>query len=158
MGFHVIEHRLAPVTVVLKHDIWAVAQNTACIHMGNCPSSWAIAQQPNFEADTYMACFTLGNYPKRNYPAPPAHFIAIISVPFGPACAAYLVFSARRQLASNDHMHGRGATRRLCHWSQWSRKSQHFRWIIRIALCSRTTWIYYRLDVKKMVKMQAYYK
>ncbi len=33
-------------TVSFMHEAWAVAQVVPCIHMGNCPSSWATAQEP----------------------------------------------------------------------------------------------------------------
>ncbi len=34
-----------PVATSIMHDIWAVAQIVLCIHKGNCPSSWATAQE-----------------------------------------------------------------------------------------------------------------
>ena len=39
--------------VSFMYERWAVAQIVPCIHRGNCPSSWAVAQGPFSAAKTY---------------------------------------------------------------------------------------------------------
>ena len=45
------------------YERWAVAQIVPCIHRGNCPSSWAVAQGPFSAAKTYTEPWFLGSCP-----------------------------------------------------------------------------------------------
>ncbi len=70
----------APVSVPLMHGIWAVAQMSPCIHMGNCPSSWATAQEPKFKPCAYITSKYLGNSPSQTQLEPPACLGTVFSM------------------------------------------------------------------------------
>ncbi len=51
--------------VSFMYEGWAVAQIVPCIHRGNCPSSWAVAQGPFSAANIYTEPLFLGSCPVR---------------------------------------------------------------------------------------------